>query len=234
MTLKGKILFNLNVIDLFNASLFALVTGLKMILIGRNLSPFVRRTATVLNILNVEYEQRTLSTAEDQLEIKASNPIGRVPSLILPNGEALIDSNAIIDYVIDEYDTNRQLLAISGSERRAVLQTTMLAHGVMEKGVAISYEQNRRPKEKIYPEWLSYLEEQLARGIASLEGLALTSSNWLHGDKITLADITTVCAIDYLDVRMPSFIQNKSVQALLTLSKKANAIDTIGSSKPSN
>jgi glutathione S-transferase len=187
-----------------------------------------------MNILNIKYEQRMLSTADDQLEIKASNPIGRVPSLILPDGEALIDSNAIIDYVIGEFDLDRQLLASSGSERRVVLQTTMLAHGVMEKGVAISYEQNRRPKEKIYSEWLTYLEEQLSNGIASLESIALNSSNWLHGNKITLADITTVCAIDYLGVRMPSLVQDKSVEALRALSKKANAIDAIGNSKPSN
>jgi glutathione S-transferase len=227
-------LFSLIAFILLNVSFFVLNTGKKMILLGRNLSPFVRRTATVMNILNIKYEQRMLSTADDQLEIKASNPIGRVPSLILPDGEALIDSNAIIDYVIGEFDLDRQLLASSGSERRMVLQTTMLAHGVMEKGVAISYEQNRRPKEKIYPEWLSYLEEQLSNGIASLESIALNSSNWLHGDKITLADITTVCAIDYLGVRMPSLVQDKSVEALLALSKKANAIDAIGNSKPSN
>ena len=97
-----------------------------MILLGRKISPFVSRTATVMNILNIKYEQRMLSTADDQLEIKASNPIGRVPSLILPDGKALIDSNAIIDYVIGEFDLDRQLLASSGSERRMVLQLSLI------------------------------------------------------------------------------------------------------------
>ena len=204
----------------------------KMILIGRNLSPFVRRTAAVMNMVNAPYQQKMLSTADDQTEIKASNPIGRVPALILPDGETLIDSNAIIDYVIEEFDTSRQLLAIDGVKRRRILKTTLLAHGVMEKGVAISYEQNRRPKEKIYPEWLMYLEGQLNQGLDALEKIASSSSGWLHGDTITLADITTVCLIDYLGVRMPATIESKGISALLALSKKANSMDAIGKTKP--
>jgi glutathione S-transferase len=192
----------------------------------------VRRTAAVMNIVNAQYQQKMLSTADDQAEIKASNPIGRVPALILPDGETLIDSNAIIDYVIEEFDTSRQLLAIEGVARRRVLKITLLAHGVMEKGVAISYEQNRRPKKKIYPEWLMYLEEQLNQGLDALEEIAASSSGWLHGDTITLADITTVCLIDYLGVRMPEIIENKGISALLALSKKANSIEAIGKTKP--
>jgi glutathione S-transferase len=102
----------------------------------------------------------------------------------------------------------------------------------MEKGVAISYEQNRRPKEKIYPEWLMYLEGQLNQGLDALEEIAASSSGWLHEDTITLADITTVCLIDYLGVRMPETIENKGISALLALSKKANSIDAIGRTKP--
>ena len=203
-----------------------------MILIGRNLSPFVRRTAAVMNMVNAQYQQKMLSTADDQTEIKESNPIGRVPALILPDGETLIDSNAIIDYVIEEFDTSRQLLAIGGAERRKILKTTLLAHGVMEKGVAISYEQNRRPTEKIYPEWLMYLEGQLNQGLNALEKIASSSSEWLHGDTITVADITTVCLIDYLGIRMPENMENRGISALLALSEKANAIDAIGKTRP--
>jgi glutathione S-transferase len=204
-----------------------------MILIGRNVSPFVRRTAAVMNMLNVEFEQRMLSTADDQLEVYKSNPVGRIPALILNDSETLIDSNAIIDYIIEAYDLNRQLLEISGINRRIVLQTTVLAHGIMEKGVAFSYEQNRRPKEKIYQDWLNHLQEQLEKGLTALEKIAITSPDWLHGNNITLADITVVCAFDYLRIRMPSIVNSNELVALSDLSKKANAIAAIGSTKPS-
>jgi glutathione S-transferase len=152
--------------------------------------------------------------------------------LILNNKETLIDSNAIIDYIIDAYDLKRQLLEISGVKRRVVLQTTVLAHGVMEKGVAFSYEQNRRPKEKIYLDWLSHLQEQLEKGLAALEKIAATSPDWLHGNNITLADITVVCAFDYLRIRMPSIINSNELAALLDLSKRANVIKAIGNTRP--
>jgi glutathione S-transferase len=204
-----------------------------MILIGRNVSPFVRRTAAVMNMLNVEFEQKMLSTADDQLEVYKSNPVGRIPALILNDSETLIDSNAIIDYIIEVYDLNRQLLELSGVNRRIVLQTTVLAHGVMEKGVAFSYEKNRRPKEKIYQDWLNHLQGQLERGLTALEKIAITSPDWLHGNNITLADITVVCAFDYLRIRMPSIVNSNELVALSDLSKKANAIAAIGSTKPS-
>jgi glutathione S-transferase len=184
-------------------------------------------------MLNVEFEQRMLSTADDQLEVYKSNPVGRIPALILNDSETLIDSNAIIDYIIEAYDLNRQLLEISGVNRRIVLQTTVLAHGVMEKGVAFSYEQNRRPKEKIYQDWLNHLQEQLEKGLTALEKIAITSPDWLHGNNITLADITVVCAFDYLRIRMPSIVNSNELVALSDLSKKANAIAAIGSTKPS-
>ena len=65
-----------------------------MILIGRNLSPFVRRTATALNHVGLDYDQKGLSTADDADEIRKYNPVGRVPTLILDDGEAIIDSGA--------------------------------------------------------------------------------------------------------------------------------------------
>jgi glutathione S-transferase len=203
-----------------------------MILLGRNVSPFVRRTAVVMNMLDVKFEQKMLSTADDQLEVYKSNPVGRIPALILNDSETLIDSNAIIDHIIESYDLNRQLLEVSGVKRRVVLQTTMLAHGVMEKGVAFSYEQNRRPKVKIYTNWLNHIQEQLENSLSALEKIAGTDSDWLHGNDITLADITVVCAFDYLRVRMPTIVNSNELVSLIDLSKRANEITAFGSTKP--
>jgi glutathione S-transferase len=77
-----------------------------------------------------------------------------------------------------------------------------------------------------------YLEGQLNQGLDALEESASSSSDWLHGDTITLADITTVCLIDYLSIRMPENIKIKGMSALLALSEKANAIDAIGKTRP--
>ena len=70
-----------------------------MLLIGVNRSPFTRRVAITLNIYGVPFEQRALSGFDNRAEVRASNPLGRIPALVLDSGETLIDSNAIIDHL---------------------------------------------------------------------------------------------------------------------------------------
>ncbi len=91
-----------------------------MILIGRNMSPFVRRTSTALNILGLRYEQKGLSTADDGAEIRKYNPIQRVPALVLDDGEAIVDSSAIIDHLNEIAPENRRIIPASGYEYRDI------------------------------------------------------------------------------------------------------------------
>mgnify|MGYP001992214805 CR=1 FL=1 len=76
-----------------------------MILIGRNVSPFVRRVAALMRLLEIDFEQRFLATADSIDDIAKYNPLGRVPSLVLDNDEILIDSSAIIKYLFELYLT---------------------------------------------------------------------------------------------------------------------------------
>ena len=73
--------------------------GARMLLIGVNRSPLTRRVAITLNIYGVPFEQRALSGFDNRAEVRASNPLGRIPALVLDSGETLIDSNAIIDHL---------------------------------------------------------------------------------------------------------------------------------------
>lgn len=203
-----------------------------MILIGRNVSPFVRRTSIVLRHLGLEYEQKMLSTADDIAEITKSNPVGRVPALVLDNGEALVDSGAIIDYLVEAHDPERRLLPAAGAERRAVLRTTALAHGVLEKGVASSYERNRRPADKVYQSWVDRVEGQAEAGLAALEELAAGTTAWLHGEHLTVADITAICAYDFIAASVPSVLERNSYPALAALSARGNAIADISETRP--
>lgn len=70
-----------------------------MRLIGVNRSPFTRRVAITLHIYGVAFEQRPLNGFGHRAEVRAANPLGRIPALVLDNGETLIDSGAIIDYL---------------------------------------------------------------------------------------------------------------------------------------
>ena len=70
-----------------------------MILVGRYLSPFVRRTAVTLKLYGIPFEHQPLSTMTDMDAIKKLNPVGRVPVLVLDDGESLVDSAAILDHL---------------------------------------------------------------------------------------------------------------------------------------
>ena len=203
-----------------------------MILIGRNVSPFVRRVASVMRLLKIEFEQRFLATADSIEDIAKFNPLGRVPSLVLDDSEILIDSSAIIDYLLELKDQNGDLLPKTGSERRSILRTVAIAHGVMEKGVASSYEQTRRSPEKVSDEWLSYLQKQIIWGLEDLERKAEHTSEWLHGDRLTLADVTLICAFDYINMRHPVLFDANSFLALKKLTDQGNKLPAFFETKP--
>ena len=204
-----------------------------MILIGRNVSPFVRRVASLMRLLEIDFEQRFLATAVSIDDIAKFNPLGRVPSLVLDNDEILIDSSAIIDHLLEAKDQEGNFLSKKGSARRLVLRSVAIAHGVMEKGVASSYEKTRRAPEKVSEEWLSYLQRQIIWGLEELERKAEQSNKWLHGDTLTLADITTICAFDYINIRHQGLFDPNIFQALQGLSDRGNELSAFSETKPS-
>jgi len=159
--------------------------------------------------------------------------VGRVPALILADGETLLDSGAIIDHLVETHDTERKLVPASGAARRAVLKTTALAHGVMEKGVSSSYERNRRPEEKVYQDWVDRCDGQAESGLRALEAQAAqATSEWLHGDEITLGDITAVLAYEFVRASARYVIDRNDFPALAALVAKAKAIPAFAESKP--
>jgi len=166
-----------------------------MILVGRYRSPFTRRVAISLRVLGIEYEHLPY-TAWSQLEsVRAVNPVGRVPALVLDSGEALFDSTAILDYIDQLVGPGRALVPAAGPERRRVLRVTACALGALEKVVAALYEHTMHPPAKVHAPWLAHNENQARSGLRWLDSIA--GSPWLAGDAMTQADITTVVTYDF-------------------------------------
>ena len=191
-----------------------------MILIGRFLSPFVRRSATVLNLLGLEYEQREVATAEDADLIKEFNPLGRVPALALDDN-TIIDSHAIIDYALEKVGTMQTLLARAGAPRQRTLYLSSVATGVMEKGVASAYEKTQRPEEYFYAPYRDKLRTQVADGLSRLDD-QLGDEAWFGGLGPDLADVNAVVAYDFVNIIAPSVIADAKLNNLTRLSALAN------------
>jgi glutathione S-transferase len=169
------------------------------ILIGMFDSPFVRRVAVSMNLLWMPFEHRNWSIGKDFELIRQFNPLGRVPTLVQSDGEALIESSAILDFLDETAGPERALLPRTGGARREALRIIAIAIGAAEKGVIQVYETAFRPPEKRYRPWLERCHTQMHAGLAELDRLCQgRAGEWLVGGRITQADITATCVYTFL------------------------------------
>lgn len=139
-----------------------------MILVGRLFSPFVRRSAILLDLLGVSFELQPLSATEEQKTLRSINPIGRVPALI-DGDRVLVDSVAITLTLCEQHDREGYFWPHSGQALSDALQTLMLANGALDKFIAGYYERRHKPSEKVHEPWISHCWEQAQGGLAALE-----------------------------------------------------------------
>lgn len=172
-----------------------------MQLIGMFDSPFVRRAAVSMKLLGISFEHRNWSVGRDQAQIRQYNPLGRVPTLVLDDGEVLVESAAILDYLDELAGPERALLPARGAPRRQALKLMSHAIGAAEKGVSQVYEKVFRPEEKRHAPWVQRCNEQMHGALAELDKAcadAQRGHRWLAGAKLTQADITVTCAGTFL------------------------------------
>lgn len=193
-----------------------------MILVGRNLSPFVRRVGASLRLLGLPYEAKPLSTVTDRDAIRAYNPLGRVPALVLDGGEVLIDSTPILDYLDELAGPGKALVPASGAARRHVLRLVAIGAGVAEKAVAAYVERDRRPEDKRHAPMLEQYQEQVCAGLAELEKFA--EGGWLAEGRITQADVTTVAAFDFIRHVLADLVPEGRYPRLQALAARCNAL----------
>ena len=201
-----------------------------MILIGRNASPFVRRVAISLHLLDLPFEQKEISTIHQRDEILKYNPLGRVPALVLDDGEVLIDSTPILDHLDQSVGSERALVPSGGAARRQVLKLVAFAMGAMEKAVLCFFERNIRPVDKRHQELLDKFADQALAGLAQLEGRA--GEGWLFGSQPTQADISAVAALGFLQFSWAERIPPGLFPKLEALSDRAHALSAFADTKP--
>jgi glutathione S-transferase len=119
-----------------------------MDLIYQTHSPFARKVlvfaheAGLADRLRVQHQETSPTNRNDR--VFAVNPLGKVPVLVLPDGEAIFDSGAICDH-LDTLGSIR-LIPGQGGPRRAALRLQALAHGLCDAGIALRWETERRPE----------------------------------------------------------------------------------------
>ena len=138
-----------------------------MLLIGQYDSPFVRRVAIAMRLYGIAYQHKPWSTFGDADTIAPYNPLRRVPTLVLDNGEVLIESMAILDYVDELAGPDKALIAPRGPERYRALKICALAMGLGDKAVSLLYE--RVLRKDALKLWVERCETQIGGVYAALE-----------------------------------------------------------------
>lgn len=165
-----------------------------MILIGQYDSLFVRRVAIALRLYEISFEHRPLSVFGDAAQVAAFNPLIRVPTLVLDDGEVLVDSAAILDGLDDIVGDERALMPASGPERRRQLRICALASGLGDKVVSLIYE--RALHDRNSPEWIDRCYRQVASTLDVLENdRSARASTYWFGEAIGHADIVVACVL---------------------------------------
>jgi len=165
-----------------------------MLLIGVNRSPYTRRVAVTLKAYGLPFEQRDLSGFGNRAEVRAANPLGRIPALVLDNGETLVDSAAIIDHLDEVVGRERSLTPPTGAERRAVLRVAALMMGACDKGLHAAYERNHHPPEKVHQPWIDDCMVQMKQALAAVEAMVEPGQDCLLLGRLTQADVTAFIA----------------------------------------
>jgi glutathione S-transferase len=150
--------------------------------------------AITLAAYGVPYEQRCVSGFGNREEVRAHNPLGRIPALVLDDGETLIDSGAIVDHLDERYGGDRPTVPRAGAERRAVLRLAATMMGACDKGLQAAYHRNHTPVDKRHQPWIDDCMAQVRSALAAVDALVDPASPYLLLGRLTQADITAFVA----------------------------------------
>jgi glutathione S-transferase len=160
-------------------------------------SPFGRKIKLAAAILGLDgkicVEATDTNNPADTL--RAQNPLGKIPTLVLEDGTTLFDSRVIAEY-LDAIAGGGRIIPTEPRARFAALRLQALCDGMMDACILQVYETRWRPAERREPQWLAYQAEKVARALTTLEGEPRPLDPAPHVGHIALA-----CALGYLDLR---------------------------------
>lgn len=195
-----------------------------MILIGQYDSPFVRRVGIALTLYGMPFEHKPWSTFGDADKIRPYNPLTRVPTLVLDEGEVLIDSTVILDHLDSLVTPERRMFPAKEPARRRALKVAMLGVHTAEKAVSLFYEKVLH-KGTASDVWTNRCRAQISGGLSALErDRAARNSGYWFGDHIGHADIAVAVALRFINDAHPGVVSMVDFPALDAHAKRCEAL----------
>jgi glutathione S-transferase len=172
-----------------------------MKLIGSTTSPYVRKVRVVMTEKKLDYQFVLEDVWSDETTIGDSNPLRKVPCLVMEDGGAVFDSRVIVEY-LDTMSPVGRLIPASGRERAEVKCWEALADGLSDAAILLRLENSQRAEGERSAKWV-------ARQRAKVDGALLAMSSglgegpWCAGSHYSLADIAVGCALAWVEFRFP-------------------------------
>ena len=171
-----------------------------MKLLGSTTSPYVRKVRVVMAEKKLDFELVT-EDVWGQSAISDTNPLGKVPCLLMEGGESLFDSRVIVEY-LDTLSPVGKLIPPVGRERAEVKTWEALADGLLDAAIAARLEATwaGRTSEQRSQAWIDRHMDKINAALKAMSK-GLGDKPFCAGIYLTLADICVGCALGYLDFR---------------------------------
>lgn len=191
-----------------------------MKLIGSNTSPYVRKVRIVMAEKKLDYQHVQEDVWAAGTTIGESNPLGKVPCLVMEGGEAVFDSRVIVEY-LDTLSPVGKLIPSQGRERAEVKTWEALADGLMDAAILARLEatwSGRSDAQRSQP----WIDRQLDKINATLKSMStgLADKPFCSGIHFSLSDVAVGCALGYLDLRFSQIAWRERYANLARLQEK--------------
>ena len=174
-----------------------------MKLIGSVTSPYVRKVRIVMVEKKLDYQFVSEDVWSDTTQIHASNPLGKVPCLIMEGHEAVFDSRVIVEY-LDTLSPVGKLIPPAGRERAEVKTWEALADGLLDAAILARMEAvwTKREDSQRSQAWIDRQLDKIQHALSAMSQ-GLGEKAYCSGIHLSLSDIAVGCALSYLDFRFP-------------------------------
>lgn len=199
-----------------------------MILRSSPPSPFGRKVKIVAKLTGTYDRIRVdvTDTNDPDDSIRAQNPLGKIPTLILDNGHVLYDSRVICEY-LDSLHDGSKLFPAMGEERWDALRMASLADGMLDAAILLVYEKRFRPEDMRHQPWMDYQRAKLDRSLAALHDAPPALPKNPHIGHVGIA-----CALGYLDFRFDGTWRQANPELVDWLDAFSGAVPAFGETAP--
>jgi glutathione S-transferase len=200
-----------------------------MILRSSPASPFGRKVRMAASILGLDSRIKIepADTANPADTVRQQNPLGKIPALVLDDGQVLFDSRVILEY-LDHLAGGGRIIPTEPKPRFAALRLQALADGIMDASILLVYEGRWRDAAKHEPKWVEHQTGKVARGLAALE-VAPPGRDAIP----TVGQIAVACVLAYQDFRFHGTWRKDHPRLVTFLDEFAAAVPAFAATAPS-